>query len=81
MAWILDLPMPHVFAALEQNEQPSLRLSTEIINIDPEAVSIGIPVQVVFKQQEKIYLPPSETLERELVRPTFAKRNPIEQRV
>lgn len=73
--------MPYVFAALEHDEQPSLRLSTEIINIDPEAVSIGIPVQVVFKQQEKIYLPLSKTLERELVRPTFAKRNPIEQRV
>ena len=81
MSWVLDLPMPYFFAALEHDEQPSLRLSKEIINIDPEAVSIGIPVQVVFKQQEKIYLPPSETLERELVRPTFAKRNPIEQRV
>ena len=73
--------MPYVFAALEHDEQPSLRLSTEIINIDPEAVSIGIPLQMVFKQQEKIYLPPSETLERGLVRPTFAKRNPIEQRI
>ena len=56
--------MPYVFAALEHDEQPSLRLSTEIINIDPEAVSIGMAVLVVFKQQEEIYLPLFEPQER-----------------
>ncbi len=64
LSWVLDLPMPYVFAALEHDEQPSLRLSTEIINIDPEAVSIGMAVQVVFKQQEEIYLPLFEPQER-----------------
>jgi uncharacterized OB-fold protein len=46
-----------VFAAVELDEQPGLHLSTEIVNLDPEAVSIGMPVQVVFEQQEDIYLP------------------------
>ena len=62
--WVPNLPVPYVFAAVELEEQPGLRLSTEIINIDPEAVSIGMPVQVVFEQQEEIYLPLFEPQER-----------------
>ena len=46
-----------MFAAVELDEQPGLRLSTEIVNIDPEAVFIGMSVKVVFEQQEEIYLP------------------------
>ena len=62
--WVPNLPVPYVFAAVELEEQPGLRLSTEIVNIDPEAVSIGMAVQVVFKQQEEIYLPLFEPQER-----------------
>ena len=57
MPWVPDLQVPYVFAVVELDEQPGLRLSTEIINIDPEAVSIDMPVEVVFEQQEDIYLP------------------------
>ena len=57
MPWVPDLPVPYVFAAVELDEQPGLRLSTEIVNIDPEAVFIGMSVKVVFEQQEEIYLP------------------------
>ena len=64
MPWVPDLPVPYVFAAVELDEQPGLRLSTEIINIDPEAVSIGMPVQVFFEQQEEIYLPLFEPQKR-----------------
>ena len=62
--WVPNLPVPYVFAAVELEEQPGLRLSTEIVNIDPEAVSIGMAVQVVFKQQKEIYLPLFEPQER-----------------
>jgi uncharacterized protein len=41
-----------VFAAVELDEQPGLRLSTEIVNIDPKPVSIRMPVQVVLEQQK-----------------------------
>jgi len=64
MPWVPDLPVPYVFAVVELNEQSGLRLSTEIVNIDPEAVSIGMPVQVVFEQQEEIYLPLFEPKKR-----------------
>ncbi len=64
MPWMPDLPVPYVFAAVELDEQPGLRLSTEIVNIDPEAVFIGMPVQVVFEQQEDIYLPLFEPQKR-----------------
>ena len=64
MPWVPDLPVPYVFAAVELDEQQGLHLSTEIINIDPEAVSIGMPVQVVFEQQDDIYLPLFEPQKR-----------------
>ena len=57
MPWVPDLPVPYVLAAVELDEQPGLRLSTEIINIDPDAVFIGMSVKVIFEQQEDIYLP------------------------
>jgi len=64
MPWVPDLQVPYVFAVVELDEQPGLRLSTEIINIDPEAVSIDMPVEVVFEQQEDIYLPLFEPQKR-----------------
>ena len=64
MPWLPDLAVPYVFAVVELIEQKGLRLSTEIINIAPEEVYIGLPVKVIFEQQEEIYLPlfePSES--------------------
>lgn len=57
MPWVPDLAVPYIFAAVKLEEQPGLRLSTELINIAPEAVAIGMPVKVTFLQQEEIYLP------------------------
>ena len=62
--WVPNLPVPYVFAAVELEEQPGLRLSTEIVNIDPKAVSIGMPVQAVFEQRDEIYLPLFEPQDR-----------------
>ena len=57
MPWVPELEVPYVFAVVELAEQAGLRLSTEIINTDPAKVTIGMAVQVVFEQQEEIYLP------------------------
>ncbi|MEM8661943.1 MAG: OB-fold domain-containing protein [Pseudomonadota bacterium] len=63
MPWVPDLAVPYIFAAVELEEQPGLRLSTELINIAPEAVAIGMPVKVTFLQQEEIYLPLFEPID------------------
>ena len=57
MPWVPDLPVPYTFAVVELAEQTGLYLSTEIVNIDPDAVAIGMPVRVVFERQEEVYLP------------------------
>lgn len=57
MPWMPELKIPYTVAVVELAEQKSLFLTTEIVNIDPEEVTIGMPVQVLFEQQEEIYLP------------------------
>ena len=43
------VPVPYVIAIVELEEQAGLRFITNIVGCDPEAVSIGLPVQVDFE--------------------------------
>jgi hypothetical protein len=51
------VPLPYVIAIVELVEQDDLRLMTNIVNCDPEAVSIGMPVRVLFEQHDEVYVP------------------------
>ncbi len=44
-----DVPAPYVVAIVELAEQDGLRFTTNIVDVDPEAVAIGMPVQVTFE--------------------------------
>jgi uncharacterized OB-fold protein len=55
--WMPQLEVPYVVAIVELVEQPSVRLTTNIVNCDPQAVRIGMEVRVVFEQVEDVYLP------------------------
>jgi uncharacterized OB-fold protein len=44
----LHLPVPWVAAIVELVEQPGLRLASNIVNCTPKAISIGMPVRVVY---------------------------------
>jgi uncharacterized OB-fold protein len=55
--WTLGLEVPYTVAVVELTEQPGLRLISNTVGIDPEAVFIGMPVKVSFEQQEDIWLP------------------------
>ena len=57
MRWLPELNVPYVFAIVELVEQAGLYVSTEIINIEPEKVAIGMDVCVAFEKQEDVYLP------------------------
>ncbi len=47
--WMPGPELPYVVAIVEIEEQPSVRLSTNIVNCPPEEVRIGMPVRVVFQ--------------------------------
>jgi uncharacterized OB-fold protein len=55
--WIPGFDPPYVIAIVEMEEQPSVRLMTNIIGCPPEEVSIGMPVEVEFAQYDDVWLP------------------------
>ncbi|MFA7587404.1 MAG: OB-fold domain-containing protein [Novosphingobium sp.] len=55
--WLPGLPVPYVVALVELDEDPTVRLPTNIVGIDPEKVTIGMPVEVTFEQVEDLFLP------------------------
>jgi uncharacterized OB-fold protein len=55
--WVPGVPVPYVIGLVAIDEQPSLRLTTNIVGCPPEAVKIGMPVRVTFEQRGKAWLP------------------------
>jgi uncharacterized OB-fold protein len=55
--WRPGLTLPYVFAAVELEEQSELYVFTNIIDCPPEAVQIGMSVEVVFEHHADVYLP------------------------
>ena len=55
--WVPAPDHPYAIAIVEIEEQPGLRLMTNIVNCPPESVQIGMPVRVVFEQHEDVYVP------------------------
>jgi uncharacterized OB-fold protein len=51
------VPLPYVIAIVELPEQEGLRFMTNIVNCDPESVTIGMPVRVVFEDHGEIFVP------------------------
>ena len=56
-AWKPELVEPYVVAIVELDEQPGLRVLSNIVGLPPEQVSIDMPVRVVFEQHEDVWLP------------------------
>ena len=57
------LPPPYVIAIVELVEQPGLRLTTNLVGIEPTDVRTGMPVQVCFEQHNDTWIPLFETAE------------------
>ena len=51
------VPLPYVIAIIELAEQDDLRLITNIINCDPEQLSVGMSVRVLFEQHDEVFIP------------------------
>ncbi len=48
-SWMPGPELPFVVAIVEIEEDPSIRLTTNIVGCRPEDVTIGMPVRVVFE--------------------------------
>ena len=55
--WLPDLEVPYVLAIVELGEQPRLRMTTRLVDVDIDAVHIGMRVRVVFEHVEDVWLP------------------------
>ena len=55
--WVPAPDHPYPIAIVEIEEQPSLRLMTNIVHCDAESVHIGMPVQVVFENHDDVWFP------------------------
>jgi uncharacterized OB-fold protein len=57
-------PEPWVIAIVEIEEQDDVRLTSNIVGIAPDEVTIGMPVQVVFEDHDPVFLPLFEAVDR-----------------
>ena len=51
------MPVPYIIAIISIDEQPSVRLTTNIINSTANDLYIGQKVRVTFKEREGVWLP------------------------
>jgi uncharacterized OB-fold protein len=56
-AWNPDVPLPYVVALVQLDEQDDLRVPTNIVGCAPEAVVMGMPVQVLFERHGDVFVP------------------------
>ena len=52
-----QVPPPYVIAIVELAEQADLRIVTNLVNVAPEAVEIGMPVRVAFEPNGDFAVP------------------------
>ncbi len=55
--WVPSPDHPYCIAIVEIEEQPGLRLMTNVVGCAPEEVEIGMPVEVVFEQHDDVWFP------------------------
>jgi uncharacterized OB-fold protein len=55
--WIPGFDPPYVVAIVELDEQAGLRLTTNIVGCEPEAVHADQRVRVVFEHRDDVWLP------------------------
>lgn len=59
--WMPGPELPYVVAIVELAEQEALRLTTNVVGCDHDALHVGMPVQVTFERHEDpdgdVYIP------------------------
>lgn len=55
--WAPGPELPWIVAIVEIEEQPSVRLMTNLVNCEPDEVRIGMPLRVVFEARDDVWIP------------------------
>ncbi|MGH0032286.1 MAG: Zn-ribbon domain-containing OB-fold protein [Myxococcota bacterium] len=55
--WVPSPDHPYAIAIVEIEEQPGLRLMTNVVGCAAEDVHVGMPVQVAFEEHEDVFIP------------------------
>jgi len=55
--WLPTLELPYVIAIVAIDDDPRVRLTTNIVGCDPADVRVGMRVEVRFEQHEDVWLP------------------------
>ena len=55
--WSPDFPPPYVIAIVAIDEDPRVRLTTNLVDVAPEYVAVGQRVRVSFEHLEDVWLP------------------------
>lgn len=50
-------PEPYVIGIVEIEEQADVRLTTNIVDVDPDELWIGMPLEVLFEDHDPVHLP------------------------
>jgi acetyl-CoA acetyltransferase/uncharacterized OB-fold protein len=55
--WEPDLEVPYVMALIELDEDPDIRLVSNIVGCDIDELYFGMPVEVFFEQHDDVWIP------------------------
>ena len=55
--WLPDMEVPYAIGLVAIEEDPLVRFTTLIVDVEPEDVVIGMPVSVRFEQHKDVWLP------------------------
>lgn len=55
--WLPAFPPSYVIAAVELDDEPDVRLTTCLVDCEVDRVEVGMPVEVVFDEQDDVALP------------------------
>lgn len=55
--WMPDMAVPFVLAVVDVDGAPGVRVTTRMIDCDPQAVRIGQRVAIAFEQSGDVWLP------------------------
>src|SRR5262245_62133531 len=55
--WSAEYPPPFVVAVVAIDEDPRIRLTTNIVGCEPDAVQVGMRVRVIFEPVDDVWVP------------------------
>jgi uncharacterized OB-fold protein len=55
--WVPSPDHPYPIAIVAIEEQPDVRLMTNVLKVTPETLRVGMPVRVVFEQHDDVWIP------------------------